>query len=385
MHYKLLDMNISDDPHFKLFCKSRNLQKSTIQFYHNVLKRYCEYLQLTPTQFIEEAENEEEERIRMKKRKIKWYFIEYMDLIEEAGMAFSTRKKIQSTIRTFYREFEIELPRTVRLIHEDEELITTDSMIQKEHIEKAYDRADVKYKAIIKLIMSSGMGASEITNLTYKDFLNSLNLQEDKSPQKIREEINSRENIDKIPCWKIRRYKTKMPYFTFSSPESVEAILNYLDDMESRERYITPDMYLFTTSRMEQIGPVTLTTTFRKINDRCGFGKLGKFRFFRSHNLRKYFATSLYTAGVREKTIDWLLGHKIIVVNGRYIKSDIEAVKLEYLKGLDALSLEKVDVRVVTSKELQEMEDKNKALQKQINHIEKALQLDKELKKRLKS
>lgn len=376
-------MNILEDPHFILFCKSRNLQDSTIQFYKYIINNYCEYLQLTPTEFIEEAENEEEKRIRMKKRKIKWYLIEYLDVLEETGLAYSTRQKTQDIIRTFYREFEIELPRAVRLVHEDEELITTDVMIHKEHIEKAYERADIKYKAIIKLIMSSGMGVGEITHLTYKDFLKSLELKEGQSSKELREEIGARENIDKIPCWKIRRYKTKMPYFTFSSPESVEAILNYLDDMESRERYITPDMYLFTTSRMEQIGPVTLTTTFRKINDRCGFGKLGKFRFFRSHNLRKYFATTLYTAGVREKTIDWLLGHKIIVVNGRYIKSDIESVKQEYLKGLDALSLEKVDVRVVTSKELQEMEDKNKALNKRIKFIEEQLNLEDEDFKRV--
>lgn len=350
-------MNIENDTHFNLFIKSRNLTESSRKVYKWAINHYCDYLKLTPTEFIEEAENEEEERLRMKKRKIKIHLIDFLNFAEEMELSSTSRKHMQTLIRTFYREFEIELPHPVRIVDDEEELITADLMIQKEHIKKALNYANLKYKAIIKVIMSSGMGISEISELTYSNFLNSLDLPEKLYSDELREIIDQRNEIDKVPCWKIRRFKTKKPYFTFGSPESVYAILDYLEYLERKQRYHQPEDYLFCDPNMEQSAVGSMVQKFRIINDHCGFGFLGRQRFFKTHNLRKYFATHLYTSGVREKTIDWLLGHEIIVVNGRYIKSDIEAVKLEYLKGLDELSMENVEVKLIESKDLQKLRE----------------------------
>jgi len=46
----------------------------------------------------------------------------------------------------------------------------------------------------------------------------------------LRNGLSTREHI--IPTWHVERVKTGEPYFTFSSPESIEAILNYLKRRE---------------------------------------------------------------------------------------------------------------------------------------------------------
>jgi len=40
--------------------------------------------------------------------------------------------------------------------------------------------------------------------------------------------INLKDKEDLVGTWKIRRYKTKMPYITFNSPESTLAIVDYI-------------------------------------------------------------------------------------------------------------------------------------------------------------
>ena len=62
------------------------------------------------------------------------------------------------TVRSFYSEFEIEIPK-IRLKHENtKRMITTDDIVGKKHILRALEHCNLKYKSIILLMSSSGMG-----------------------------------------------------------------------------------------------------------------------------------------------------------------------------------------------------------------------------------
>ena len=317
----------------------------------------------------------------MRERQIKLDLLDYTEYMNSQNYSPLYVKKTITEIRTFYREFEIELPKTVPIRNDEQILITTDNMMNKDHIKKALGFANLKYKAIILLMSSSGMGAAEVTHLTFKDFLKSLALEiGEKELINIGELdtlLTKKSEYELIPTWKIKRYKTRMPYFTFSSPESTHAIINYLHQRDYKGTYPKrQDDILFMNyndGKYNLIKNNILGTEFRRINDKCGFGSQGRLRFFRSHNLRKFFATTLQKNGLQQIITDWLLGHKLNPVTGAYFKPDILAVKKEYMKALPDLSLEKTEIKDIHSREYEDILDRLKS-------VEEELQLHKELK-----
>lgn len=138
-----------------------------------------------------------------------------------------------------------------------------------------------------------------------------------------------------VPEWTIMRQKTHNFYYTFSSPESTNAILTYLEDdpVESMEDY------LFRNNKGRQISDITFSTYFRRLNDTCKFGNTGRMIHFRSHNLRKIFTSNLYAAGLPQLTIDWLHGHQIDPVTESYFKADTSKLRLKYLRVVNKLTL----------------------------------------------
>ncbi|NMC67325.1 MAG: hypothetical protein GYA61_03770 [Spirochaetales bacterium] len=125
--------------------------------------------------------------------------------------------------------------------------------------------------------------------------------------------------------------------------------------------------------------------------------------FFTSHMLRKLFTTTLYKAKVDELPINWMLGHKINPITESYFKADIKSLKQHYLKALNELSLEKIKVKTVTTREydyiindsknkdekiatlekkLEEMSERNKLIDEKLNKILTNETVLKELNKR---
>ena len=93
------------------------------------------------------------------------------------------------------------------------------------------------------------------------------------------------EPADPTYCsWKVTRIKTGMPYFTFSSPESIHAILDYLVERENKTGPVKNESYLFTVDR-HQTASKSFVEYFAKLNDICGFGFFGRQRFFKAHGM----------------------------------------------------------------------------------------------------
>lgn len=375
-------MNITNDRHIKDFYRSRNLRGSTQDLYTTLLTHYCLYVGKTPTELIEEAEEEEEERIRMKNRKIKTYLLDYSEYLENNGKSPGYIDRIITTIRTFYSEYEIELPRKRKITQDKETLITKEDIVTKKHIKEALKHANTKYKAIILLMVSSGMGASEICNLTWKNFLTAVEMDKYKGFDvgELRELVSKKHYL--IPTWYINRQKTSMPYFTFSSPESIDAIFTFLDERNHLKRNITsPEdtLFEFDGNKMNTKGMVAY---FQRLNDRAGFGwqQNKRTRFFHSHVLRKFFASTLKEAGLPELEVNWMLGHRPAKISGIYIKPSVKVLKNQYRKLVPKLSLEKVNLRDMDSEEY----DK---LQKQLEETKKESEMReiefKEMKRRV--
>ena len=81
MKYSKTD--IGRDDLVKEFFLSKNIRETTKEHYLQRLSVYCSFIEKTPSEMIEEAEYEEEERIRMRKRKIKQCFLSWLDEQQE--------------------------------------------------------------------------------------------------------------------------------------------------------------------------------------------------------------------------------------------------------------------------------------------------------------
>ncbi|WP_048190753.1 phage integrase N-terminal SAM-like domain-containing protein [Methanobacterium sp. SMA-27] len=126
-------MDIYIDDLFKIFIQNRDVKSGTIELYSQIIKDYSNFLNKTPSEWITEAESEEDERIRMRNRSIKKYLLDYKDHLSERDLSPRTISTRLTVVRFFYSDFDIELPRS-----------RTKKIVYKEGIEDLPTRDDLK-------------------------------------------------------------------------------------------------------------------------------------------------------------------------------------------------------------------------------------------------
>ena len=168
-------MNIESDQHFQDLIISRNLRKSSIREYAKSLNQYCVFINKNPTELIEEAENQEDQQIRMKNRNIKRYLLDYYKYLKDRDLRYNTIKMQLAVIKTFYHEYDIETPRFKLVKDEILETVYSTDLPGHDEIKLILNNCNKKYQAIICTMGSSGMGRAEIQHLRIKDFYNAVN------------------------------------------------------------------------------------------------------------------------------------------------------------------------------------------------------------------
>ena len=108
-------------------------------------------------------------------------------------------------------------------------------------------------------------------------------------------------------------------YYTFCSPEASYYIIREL--LQRREVDYDDPLFDFSTPGLLHF--------FQKINDAKKWGRVGKYRFFRSHVLRKYHASNI---GLPTEYIDALEGRSKNKVHDTYIKTNPEKLKEKYME-----------------------------------------------------
>ena len=77
--------------------------------------------------------------------------------------------------------------------------------------------------------------------------------------------------------------------------------------------------------------PSTLLTRFQEINDQLGWGFKGRYRYFRSHTLRKFHASNI---GLSAEYIDSLQGRSKNEIHETYIKTNPDRLKDIYKSAM---------------------------------------------------
>jgi len=245
----------------------------------------------------------------------------------------------------------------------------------KEETRKLLEYADVRLKALILLLCSSGIRIGSIEHLKWKHLV-----PVEREGQKLAKLI--------VPVSK----GSEEAYITFITPEAYEALQEYRRMREAEGEEVTPDSPLIRGvkwSKAEGKGiplPASSKTLRNELHSlwiRAGLREKsgGKPQDVKAvHGFRKFFATRLENAGVGRLIVETLLGHRISVVSNYYKPSDNELLTA-YTKAIHELTIsEALESRaelqkklVERDKRIAELEKEYLALQEKISEMEKEL------------
>jgi integrase len=256
--------------------------------------------------------------------------------------------------------------------------------------------SDLKYKAVILLMASSGVRKGAIHPLKFGDLT--------EIP------INNNEYIYKVTVYR----KTPDQYFTFTTPEATKSLNEYLDYRRQNGENITATSPLFRddlnptpkpkkdvkgeAARIAHIknpNPLTyeaVKSRLRQLSIKAGVGKYEPLSENNkpgvrhnpvqvAHGLRKFFTTNCKRAKVDTEIRILLEGHKLPGSEDPYLEglTDIDILK-EYLKAVNKLSInQEVNLKI----EVEELKEENSEIEKLKEQIKTLIANQTEISKRL--
>lgn len=324
-------MNMNDEELFKNFVSERNLTYGTEKGYKYVLKTYVDFTEKSLQELLTEAETEEDNGIRWKKRKLKKRLIAFRSYLFENYLG-KTAKTHFGKVLTFYKHFEIEihdLPQISKKNINQNPPINYKDLPTKEDIKNSLKYANPVMRAVILFMSSSGCARRETLNITIQDFIDAT--KEYHNSNNIYDVLNElKDNDSIIPTFKIHRQKTNKHYYTFCSPEATTEIFYYLSNI---------DKELKNEDKLFKIGQYYFYKSFNDINDALALGKIGDYSSFRSHMLRKFHASQLYNSGMSRDEVDALQGRSKNSTHKSYFMENPEKLKLKYMEHMDSVTI----------------------------------------------
>ena len=318
---------------FKQFCNDRNIKKSTVDGYSVALNQYVDFQGMSINNLLKEAFNDEEKRIPLKDRKLKKRLLDFRNHLLNSSLSSNSAKTYFSKVKTFYMHFEIEIPYLPTIQFDNDYETNYYDLPTRKHIRDALESVSVDLKAVILFMSSSGTAKAETLSLTVRDFIEASNeYHNGGSIKKVLDVLDGRDDV--VPTFYLKRIKTDKYYYTFCSPEASQMIVKYL---KTRPNLKNND-FLF------DFTDATLINRFRQINDSNGWGCKGKYRFFRTHTLRKFHASNI---GLSAEYIDALQGRSKNPIHETYIKTNPNKLKKIYKSVMHNVMIEEKDKEVV--------------------------------------
>lgn len=369
------------------FFKDRGSSSATQDHYLAACKHYCELQDMSLEELMQEADDEEEQGIRWKKRKLRERLIEFRSYLFE-NKSEGTAKLYFNDVKTIYRHFEIEVQSFPRFnshqINKTYEMSYEDIPTKEELID-AYHEANNTCKCIILFLISSGFSRIDMLNLTVYDFM--VACKENYRSNVLLEQLKELKEEDcLIPTFRDDRQKTSKKFTTFCSPEAAEHIIQLLigRDAKIKMRYEEADeeeqedlpSELDFCDKLFDISESHLAYAFRVINSKLDFGFAGKHTRFRCHMLRKFQATTLLNCQEMDWTIqeiDTLQGRSQDKTHRAYFHNDVERLKEKYVESVDSLMLFK-SIHQIDEEAFEKVKAENNFYKKEIVKNERKLE-----------
>lgn len=304
----------------KRFCSNRNIKYSTLKSYRSAIAKYEFFHDMDMGSLMDEAIVEEDEGISLKNRKIKGRLLDFRSFLLDSGLAISTVRTYFSRIKTFYRPFEIELPYLNDIKFDEEYLSSYFDLPTRGDIRKVCSISSNAFRALVLFISSSGCAKAETLSLTVGDFVKASDDYHDGgSIDDVLNCLIGRRDV--VPAFYLKRIKTNKFYYAFCSPEASHHIVKYL--ISRKGLSLDDRLFDFTDS--------SLIYSFKKVNDKLDMGFVGRYRFFRSHALRKFHASNI---DLSADIVDELQGRGKTRVREAYMKTNPRRLKEIYIGAM---------------------------------------------------
>ena len=368
-------MNMTNEEILQEISLVRNHSPTSQSVYRKALKHYCEFHHLTMQELLDEADQEEEQGIRWKHRKIKTRLLNFRQWLVNQEYKKSTIKSYFTAVKVIYKYFDIEIhdlpPLSDKNINIPEPINFKD-LLTHEEIDLVLRNTNRKFNALILFMTSSGCARAETLSLTINQFIegtSSYHVETD-----MIKALSKLQNMnDVVPTFYLKRIKTNKYYYTFCSPEAVKAIVNYL--LNDRIKYDTEGNVLTDPSeKLFKIRPGYLPVALHELNDELQLGKAGSFNRLRTHMFRKFNASTLKKAGMSESDIDALQGRGKSSTRSSYFYEDPETLRKKYIDCLPALAInDNVNILDFKAPEYQRLEAEVKEKNEIVNNMEERL------------
>lgn len=327
--------------------------KSTISGYCTALDLFCTYSKQTLSTLIETAIEERRQCIEPEEMTHYSLIISFRNELETwtcrngIPYAATTIGRYMNVITTFFKTYHFAVPpKSLEQQRRVSSRPENQKIPNKELIRKALKVAGIRDRAIILVAVSSGLSAVDICNLTIKQFHGGYNPKTG------------------IVTLHISRQKTGRVFTTFLSPEASQTVFAYLqtrnkdvnkmnatDLNEYRKIKMVPDSPLFIHNKklgtylrtgIERDRALTtdnINEVYKAISKKIGVesNTPGIYNIFRSHNMRKFFASALLNAGCDFNIIEHFMGHQsndTVAAYFKYQTSHLEEVYQKYLPYL---------------------------------------------------
>ena len=193
--------------------------------------------------------------------------------------------------------------------------------------------------AFLVLQATSGMSSKEARNLTIRDLLVIINNELNTEYETIHDIFNNKDKILSHDAYmiKITRSKVDYRYITFISSECMKHLINYLQfraRQSNNKKIKNPaNDYIFITNTGGKMNGKAVTGMYREMGENVGFKtEKNTYRFWRSHNIRKYFYNVVEEIVGIEYADEWL-GHVPSKVTRAYARRD-SRMRKKYLKWI---------------------------------------------------
>ena len=350
-------------------------EKTSRTFTH-VIHDYAEYMGQTPEQIIQGYTQDIKNGLLMPERQIFSDVPIYINYIKNKkpnrlkrngdnanGLSPKSVHVYRSALKSFFENNYIEFPILKKGKKVQPLAVNANTFLSREQVrEMISNAANLRDRALVMMIATSGMGSSEVrllklSNLTIDD--------------------------NDIATIKLRREKAQYDYTTFASPETVRALRDYWNE---RKRITGHDMrqtdYVFVGTWSNHVlnnKPIverTVSSIFKRLGEGLGYDykESGELIATRSHGLRKFFSSTLRRAGMAKDYTDALLGHVPKDVDRSYFEHLDETLKDEYVQYLPHLTFsEDIVIKSFDTKDterLNELEKENKGMKTKLSEME---------------
>jgi integrase len=276
-----------------------------------ILYIFSEYAGIEPDKIVKLAEEADGGK------KIKKMMEDFIAYYRGAGWSPGSVRVALSWIETWLKCNEIYVVKATRPKLYS---VSPDRAPTPEDLEKMIEIADLKTKAIIAFLATSGVRVGTLAKLKYKHI---------------------KQDFEKgtIPCTvyvpaEITKGKYA-DYYTFINEETVNYLKAYFEQRKQGTRWIPPETFtdetpIFRSSRRKDVRHETaegLEYAVNNIIKKAGIKDSGGYTL-KVHSLRKYFKTHLTAAGIPFEYVEFMMGHK----TSTYL--DVKMKGVDFLRNL---------------------------------------------------